>query len=81
MSFAMLVFASPVPSTMEIIKHGGNGCILSGRDPDADASAILDIIGNRGTADAMRMKAFKAAARNSWDRQVNRLEAVLCRPA
>jgi glycosyltransferase involved in cell wall biosynthesis len=78
LSYGCVVFASGLPSTKEIISHAGNGIILGGLSVDDDAQVILDVLANKDLIEQMRRKAFKTAQRNRWDRQVDRLEDILC---
>jgi len=78
MASGVLVFASAIPSHTEILRNGVNGYCISGVDAEHDARYILEklpLAVNRN----IRARAVETAKRNRWQRQVSRLERVLCR--
>lgn len=77
MSFGAIVFATAIPSVKEIITDGRNGVLIGGCDPAADARRVLETMRETGEAKDMRLRAFRTARRNRWERQLGRLERVL----
>jgi glycosyltransferase involved in cell wall biosynthesis len=80
LSHGCVVFASAIPSTKEIITNNNNGVLLSGVDVMEDAAKIAGALANGAMIDRIRRHALRTAQRNRLDRQIIRLEKVLCRP-
>jgi glycosyltransferase involved in cell wall biosynthesis len=78
LSYACIVFASSIPSSREIIRNGENGLLISGTDARLDAKAIAEALIAKNNCLMIRRRAFSTALRNRWDRQVNRMERILC---
>jgi glycosyltransferase involved in cell wall biosynthesis len=78
MSYACVVFASAIASSMEIIRNRHNGIVITGIDVQSDAAAVAAVLKEKELFAAMRHHAFSSAMRNRWERQVTRMERVLC---
>jgi glycosyltransferase involved in cell wall biosynthesis len=78
LSYGCVVFASGLPSTKEIITHARNGVLIGGANADNDAKVVLEVFAQKDLMEQIRRNAFGTAYRNRWDRQVNRLEEILC---
>ncbi len=78
MSFGVIVFVSAIEANREIINNGSNGFIITGSDAVYDSEIILNAL-NSGTDREIRLNAANTAKRNRWDRQVTRLENILCK--
>ena len=79
LSHGCIVFATKIPSTMEIIKDRVNGIFISGCDAEGDAEIIISVLRRKELLHALSKQAKSTAFRNRWQRQVERLEKVLCR--
>jgi glycosyltransferase involved in cell wall biosynthesis len=77
MAQGMVVCATPIDSTREFIRHGHNGILIEGREPQADAQLIRDFLTNAPLKQTLQTNARATAARNSWQRQGQRLERIL----
>lgn len=66
-------FVSPVPSTLEIIRHDRNGIVLGGTDPEKDAGLIMSVVDDADRVRELSANARRTAFRNRWRRQVSRL--------
>lgn len=78
LSYGCVVFASALPSTREIITHERNGILMSGAGAVDDARIIIDLLKKKELIVHIRQNALRTAWRNRWDRQVGRLEAIIC---
>jgi glycosyltransferase involved in cell wall biosynthesis len=78
LSYGCVVFASDIPSTKEIISHAGNGILIGGVSAEDDAKVIIDMLDKKDLLANIRQNACHTAQRNRWDRQVVRLEHILC---
>jgi len=78
LSFGCVVFASMIPSTMEIIRDRVNGVLISGCDVRQDAQVIRRVMGQKELMQSIRKYARRTALRNRWERQTARLEKALC---
>jgi Glycosyltransferase len=78
LSYGCVVFASDLPSTKEIITHARNGILISGVSAGDDAKVIIDVLAKKDLMLRIRQNACRTALRNRWDRQVDRLEDILC---
>ncbi len=78
MSHACVVFASAIPSSKEIIRNGENGMLISGIDAKTDAKVIAEVLRDKSAQIKMRRRALASARRSRWERQVHRMERVLC---
>jgi glycosyltransferase involved in cell wall biosynthesis len=79
MAQGCVVFVSAIPSSMEIVKNRHNGMLITGVDIFDDANIISTALKEQSLLAAMRRHAFSTALRQRWERQVHRLERVLCR--
>jgi len=79
LSYGAVVFVSPIPSTLEFVRDGRNGCVITGSDVEIDAARIIGVLADAGSLAAIRMNAYLTAHRHRWARQAARLEACLCR--
>jgi len=77
LSYAMMVFASPIPSNKEIINNGHNGYLLSCTNAHTDAQMILTALADSSCADKIRHHAYQSSIRHAWPRQAKRLEKIL----
>jgi glycosyltransferase involved in cell wall biosynthesis len=77
MNAGMVVFASAIDSTTEIIRDGSNGHLLTGSDVAMDAAKIAQALGDRVRLAAVGEAARRTALRNRWERQVARLDRIL----
>jgi glycosyltransferase involved in cell wall biosynthesis len=73
----MVVFASAIPSSKEIIRDGATGILLSGCDAERDSALIIETVGNDERCVKIGNAAWRGANRQSWDRQAQRLVKVL----
>jgi glycosyltransferase involved in cell wall biosynthesis len=73
----MVVFATAIPSTREIVRDGATGILLSGSDGARDASRILETIANGGLCRSIGAAAWQSVGRQRWQRQGTRLEKLL----
>jgi glycosyltransferase involved in cell wall biosynthesis len=80
MSHGCVVFASAIPSTMEIIRNEVNGMLIGGVEPELDGLAVQRALYQKELIGRLRRNARSTAGRNRWDRQVSRLEKTLCLP-
>ena len=78
MSYGIVVLASNIASNKEIINDGVNGYLITGSDIENDADSIFNKL-TQGTSRRIRVNALETAKRNRWNRQVTRLEKILCR--
>jgi glycosyltransferase involved in cell wall biosynthesis len=77
MSGGAVAFVSPVPSSLEIVRHNRNGIVLSGANPDKDAALIMTVVDDTEMVRELSSHARRTAFRNRWNRQVDRLYRVL----
>ena len=77
MSWGMVVFASPIASIREFVRHGRNGFLLHGADPSRDALQIRQVIRDPERVRTTALRAARAAHRHRVERQVNRMERWL----
>jgi glycosyltransferase involved in cell wall biosynthesis len=78
MSYGCVVFASEIPSTMEIVRDNYNGFLISGASVSEDTTIISTALKEKNLLVAIRHHAFCSAKRNRWERQTRRLERILC---
>jgi glycosyltransferase involved in cell wall biosynthesis len=78
LSFGCVVFAADTPSMREVIIDKSNGILIHGNSAEDDALIILDVLADKNLVARLRQNAFRTARRNTWDRQVKRLKAILC---
>lgn len=78
LSYGCVVFASAIPSTMEVIQNEVNGILIGGIEPRKDAQAIRHALENNDITNRIRHNAQRTAQRNRWNRQISRLEKILC---
>jgi glycosyltransferase involved in cell wall biosynthesis len=78
LSYGCVVFATDLPSTKEIISHAGNGILIGGVSAEDDAKVIIDMVDKKDPLANIRQNAYRTARRNRWERQVGRLEDILC---
>ena len=79
MSFACVVIASAISSSAEIIQNKCNGLLITGVDAKDDAAAISALLKEKERLVHMRRRAFCSARRNRWERQMKRMERILCK--
>lgn len=77
MSYGVVVFATDIFSTREIIRHNYNGFLISGYDVQKDASTIISKISIERDLYNIRKLAYHTAQRNSWNRQCARIDKLL----
>lgn len=75
----MVVFASAIPSSKEVVRDGINGFLLSGCAVDRDSTRIIETCRNNDLCIKIGGAAWRSAGRQSWDRQAQRLVRVLKR--
>lgn len=73
----MIVFATRIPSTAEIVSHGKTGYFLSGNDPLSDAKLIKSVISDPEMIKQVGTSAFNGACRHRIDRQIKRFDLLL----
>jgi glycosyltransferase involved in cell wall biosynthesis len=73
----MVAFATAIPSTKEIIRDRKNGVLLTGIDAAADGALIAATCGDSNLCKAIGTAAWRSAGRQSWERQVQRLDKIL----
>jgi glycosyltransferase involved in cell wall biosynthesis len=78
MSFGCVVFASPIPSSIEFVKDRHNGIIVPSLSAEEDAAIVVSCVRSPALCAEVGRNAFRFSARQSWERQVGRLEKVLC---
>jgi glycosyltransferase involved in cell wall biosynthesis len=76
-SRGMVTFATTIPSTKELIADKINGVLLSGCDAARDSALIVATCGDDILCKSIGTAAWRSAARQSWERQVQRLERLL----
>lgn len=79
MAHGLVVFVSPIPSTLEIVRDRLSGIVLPCIDPAVDASTVVRVVSDPAKAAGIRRAAWRCSVRHRWDRQVLRLEDALCR--
>jgi glycosyltransferase involved in cell wall biosynthesis len=77
MAHGCVVFASTIDSTRELITNNENG-ILIGNETSSDAMIVASVLENNELVAHIRHNAYKTALRNRLDRQVYRLDRILC---
>ncbi len=81
LSFGLVVFASDIPSNREILTHKKNGFLISGINPQIDASQILQTTQNKTDLIDASREAPRSIQKYNWEYQINALEEILCRQA
>lgn len=76
-AYGSIVFATPIPSTCELLSDFHNGIFLSGNDPVADSKKIVKVCFDNDLIKSIGINAWKTAKRNSLQRQGQRLSNVL----
>jgi glycosyltransferase involved in cell wall biosynthesis len=61
----------------EIVKHGINGFVVNGLDPDGFASYISTLLENRVLAKKMGLEAWQSSKIYTWARHAEELEKIL----
>lgn len=77
MSWGMVVFASPIASTREFVRHGRNGFLLHGADPSRDARHIEQVVKDPERVRETSLRAVHTARRRRLQRQAARMEQWL----
>ncbi len=77
MAHGCVVFASPIPSSLECIVHSVDGFILTGHDSARDTELIVKALADPVLCAKISRGAFLFAKRQSWERQARRLERIL----
>jgi glycosyltransferase involved in cell wall biosynthesis len=75
----MVVFASAIPSSKEIIHDGRNGVLLSGCAVFRDTARVIEICKTNEQCLAIGTAAWRSASRQGWERQSHRLIRILNR--
>ncbi len=78
LSYGIIVFASAIPSNREIITDSENGYIITGSSCNYDAGKITQKLSMESNQN-IRLHAIQTALQNSWHKQIERLEKILCR--
>jgi glycosyltransferase involved in cell wall biosynthesis len=73
----MVVFASAIPSSREIVRDGVTGVLLSGGTVDRDGARIIETCRNSGRCAEIGFAAWRSAGRQGWERQARRLVKIL----
>jgi glycosyltransferase involved in cell wall biosynthesis len=71
------IVASDLPAVREVLTDDVNAVLVEPGQPRAMASAIEQLLADRGRLDRLSRAAFDAAAAYSWDARAERLEPVL----
>jgi glycosyltransferase involved in cell wall biosynthesis len=77
MSYACVVISSAIPSSMEVVRNGHNGILITGVDAGSDARYIVELMQEKKHIVLMRQRAYSSAMRNRWERQAKRVERIL----
>ncbi len=80
MSYGCIVFASAIPSTMEIIRDHCNGFLITGGDVLKDAAVVIANVREGERLSPIRKNAYRTAIRNRLERQIHRLERIVGTP-
>lgn len=78
MSHGCIVFVSAIPSNREIVRDGMNGFLLAGVHAEEDARRIVGLLQQSDTCAGIRVAAARTAGHFVWQRQIDRLEKMLC---
>ena len=73
----MVVFATAIPSSREIVRDGLTGILLSGSAVDHDSARIIETCRNNEACIKIGSAAWRSALRQSWERQAKRLVKIL----
>jgi glycosyltransferase involved in cell wall biosynthesis len=73
----MVVFASDIPSTREMIHDGKNGILLCGCDLSRDSALVVKTCTDFERCRSIGAAAWRSAGRQRWERQAERLEKQL----
>lgn len=73
----VVVFASSIPSTKEIVSDYRNGILLSGCDLLTDTEKIISVVQNEELCRKLGMNAWRRVQRQRWERQGMRMEKLL----
>jgi glycosyltransferase involved in cell wall biosynthesis len=76
-NLGMVVFATAIPSTHEIIHNGKNGVLLHGCDLERDSARIIETCTDSERCRSIGTAAWRSAGRQQWERQGKRLEKIL----
>jgi glycosyltransferase involved in cell wall biosynthesis len=76
----MVVFATGIPSTREVVSDGETGILLSGCSAGQDSMRIIETCRDTARCRAIGTAAWQSASRQDWERQANRLIKVLTLP-
>ena len=80
LAHGMIVFASGIPSTKEIVKDRKNGVLISGCDLEWDKKRMLSVIKNPESVKMYRYNAWRTAQRHERNRHNRRIVSLLeCR--
>lgn len=77
-SYGIVVFASDIQSNREIISDTVNGFIIGGTNVNVDAENIIEKINAGIDEESIKRNAIKALGQYTWERQVQKLEHLLC---
>ena len=76
MAAGLPVVASDIPGYREVVRHQVEGLLVSPRDPEDLAEAVLGLLRDRRRAQALGRAGRERAGRYSWDAVVTELESV-----
>jgi len=66
MSFGCVVFASPIPSSIEFVKDRHNGIIVPSLSAEEDAAIVVSCVRSPALCAEVGRNAFRFSARQSW---------------
>jgi glycosyltransferase involved in cell wall biosynthesis len=78
MSYGIVIFASAIRSNMEIVNNNFNGYLITGVNIEVDTEHIIAKLTADPASDTIRQGAVKTAQFYSWNKQVKKLENMLC---
>jgi glycosyltransferase involved in cell wall biosynthesis len=73
----MVVFATDIPSTREVIHDAKTGVLLAGCDIERDSARIIKTCTDYDLCRSIGTAAWRSAGRQRWERQAERLEKIL----
>ena len=76
MAIGRPIVASDLSSIREVLRDGGNACLVRSGDPESLASGIANVLGDQPFAARIARSAFEEASSYTWARRAERLEAL-----
>ncbi len=81
MAAGLPVVATDIPGYREVVRHGVDGLLVPPGDPEAMAAALRRVVSDRELAGRLAAGGRARAREFSWDRVVERLEAMYAEAA